>query len=98
MAVREAVGGGENGSRRERGCCGCGGRTVDLAGVSREERFHGSMFERRGRLGLEDSCVNEDVKTFRKTGLAERVLLSDVDPESVTTSFLVILCNTPASS
>ncbi len=25
VAVREVVGGGENGSRRERGCCGCGG-------------------------------------------------------------------------
>ncbi len=32
VAVREVVGGGENGSRRERGCCGCGGRTVNLAG------------------------------------------------------------------
>ncbi len=32
VAVREVVGGGENGSRREGGSCGCGGRMVDLAG------------------------------------------------------------------
>ncbi len=32
VAVREVVGGGETGSRREGGSCGCGGRMIDLAG------------------------------------------------------------------
>ncbi len=57
------------------------------------------MFEGRGRLGLEDSCINEDaVKTFRKRVWQNECLLSDADLENVTTSFFVILRNTPASS
>ncbi len=32
VAVREVIGEGETGSRRERGSCGCGGQTINSAG------------------------------------------------------------------